>query len=159
VLIGVYDKIITDDVEKVMRIEWARKKRQYQENHDCVTLMNYIAFKLTYFAEHMRHVEDKLPGTWRDDCPGRHVRTLISPNGETDWSRAVWCIYSAVQQKGFDKAWNFDVLAQMEAWLERHASPSALSAEHAFNPDPRADMPAMRGLLAELAGLIGSHSD
>jgi hypothetical protein len=44
-------------------------------------------------------------------------------------------------------------------WLERHAAPSALHAEHAFNPDPSADMRAMRGLLTELAGLMGRVND
>ncbi len=158
VLIDVYDSI---DIEydKPWRVEWPRKKREYQENHDCVKLMNYIAHQLNFFSEHMRDMETKLKGTFTDDCPGSQVRTLISPNGQTDWSRAVWCIYSAVHKKGFDKAWNSDVLAQMESWLEIHTSPSALPASPPFNPDPRADMPAMRELLAELAGLIGSHSD
>jgi hypothetical protein len=161
VLIGVYDKIVTDSVEKLMRTEWARKKQEYRQNHDGVTLMNYIAFKLTYFTEHMRHRQDKLPG-FRDvkvvvtDCPGQHVRTLISPNGETDWSRAVWCIYSAVQQQGFENAWNADVLAQMEAWLAAWttsfpAKPAGAAALPSAGNG--ADMRAMRALLAELAEL------
>jgi hypothetical protein len=125
-----------------------------------MTLMNYIASKLTYFAEHMRDVEDKLGGTWRDDCPGGQVRTLVSPNGQTDWSRAVWCIYKRVHPHGFDNAWNSDVLAQMEAWLTAWtrsfpAKPAGAAGGHsqAFSAEPRADMRAMRELLAELAVL------
>jgi hypothetical protein len=122
VLMGVFDNIVAGSADTYMGAEWARTKERYRQNRDCVALMNYAAFKLTYFAEHMRDRHDKLPGL-RDvqavvtECPGEHVRTLVSPNGETDWSRAVWCIYWTVQQQGFGNAWNADVLAQMEGWL------------------------------------------
>ena len=116
VLIGFYNKIDKEH-DKYIELEWRTKKREYDMNHDCVKLMNYIAFKLTYFSEQMRDMEEKLKGTFRDDCPRRQVRTIISPNGQTDWSRAVWCIYKTVHAHGFDNAWNPDVLAQMEAWL------------------------------------------
>jgi hypothetical protein len=166
VLIGVFDKIVDGSADEYMRTEWARKKGRYRQNHDCVALMNHVAFKLTYFAEHMRDRHDKLPGL-RDvkvvvtECPGQHVRTLISPNGETDWSRAVWCIYSAVQQQGFEHAWNADVLAQMEGWLAAWTSSfpaKPVSGGQGFSAGNGADM---RALLAELAevGEAGEASE
>ena len=54
------------------------------------------------------------------------------------------------------------VLAQMEAWLTAWtrnfpAKPAGAVGGHsqAFSAKPKADMPAMRELLAELAGLMG----
>ena len=121
VLIGVYDKILLSD--PYWRYEWPKKTQEYQENQDCVPLMNYIAANLNYFCEHMCDMQQKLQGTFKDDCPKQYLRTLISPNGQTDWSRTVWCIYSEVKHKGFNKEFNADVLAQMEDWLKSEGHP------------------------------------
>jgi hypothetical protein len=115
VLIGVYDKIHLH--EKYWIYEWNKKKQDYENNKDCVVLMNYVGHNINYFCEHMREMTLKLKGTFTDDCPPQHVRTIMSPNGQTDWSRAVWCIYSVVRQAGFTGTFSADVLTQMEQWL------------------------------------------
>jgi hypothetical protein len=43
----------------------------------------------------------------------------MSPDGKTEWTRAVWCIYSKVGETGFTGAFNVDVLVQMEQWLSQ----------------------------------------
>ena len=48
---------------------------------------------------------------------------IKSPDGKTEWTRAVWCIYSEVQERGFTGLFTVDVLAQMELWLSQHRYP------------------------------------
>jgi hypothetical protein len=106
-LIPFLDENIDFDADIILQNEWRHKKEAYERDQNCVVLMDYIGNQLN----------DIIPG----NCPPEYLHTIISEDEEThvttDWSPAVWCIYSEI---GFMGEFNSNVLAEMEYWLSQN---------------------------------------
>jgi hypothetical protein len=119
ILIVYYDKVVTQLRGESVEFDWRERKQIYTGNRDCVELMNYIAHQINFLCGDLRFKpSDYVENTCPEDC-----RSMIqSPNSETNWSRAVWCIYLDVKTKGFTGTFNKDVLEQMEHWLSQRSA-------------------------------------
>jgi hypothetical protein len=120
ILIVYYDKVVTQLRGQSFEFDWKRNLQKYRGNGDCVQLMNHIAYQINFLCGDLRvkpsnYVENTCP----EDCR----RLIQSPNSETNWSRAVWCIYTEVKKKGFTGTFSKDVLEQMEHWLSQPRYP------------------------------------
>jgi hypothetical protein len=114
-LIVFYGNIVSHLPGKYWAYDLRERIQKYRDNKHCVDLMNWLAHKFDYFSKHMA---SKLEGHFKDTFEGQ--LGMIKSPGQTDWTRAVWCIYSEVQKRGFTGNFTVDVLAQMELWLSQH---------------------------------------
>ncbi len=115
--------------------EWKEEKETYRKEKDCVRLLNYVGEILNFFCENVR--DYRRVSNFTDNCPPEYVRTIISPNGRTDWSRAVWCLYTEVQKLGFTGKFTQDVLEEMEDWLKIEGYTQEELEENLVRKDPR----------------------
>jgi len=119
VLIEFFGKIVPHTQDKYWDFEWTNKLKKHRSNGG-FALMDYMAYNINYFSERMAaNVMQQLNGHFKDTCPPQYLHTIMSPNGQTDWSRAVWCIYSELKKRGFTLPFTTDVIPKMEEWLTR----------------------------------------
>jgi hypothetical protein len=98
------------------RIDWNEKKTVYNGDADCVKLMEYMAYNINCIEE--KNMQDKFPARILVKCPAEYLHKIKSPDGQTDWSRAVYCIYLELEKQKCTPAFDADVLEIMERWLE-----------------------------------------
>ena len=96
--------------------EWVKTLQDYRKNEDDVSLMTYVAKRLNYFAKLDQYASEiPFPPEYRD--------TILSPDGKTDWSYAVWCIYQELKKPRpwmlkFNFVFDADILTKLEVWLK-----------------------------------------
>ena len=126
VLIIFYDKIY---LNPTLQSEWHETLQAYRQSGDCVSLMTYVAHKL-YALSHWFNYNSAVP------CPYRHI--ILSPDGQTDWTSVVWCIFTELQNRKeckmqFNFVFDVDILTKMEVWLK-----SEYFLSHPTTPAPPA---------------------
>ena len=96
--------------------DWMKTLQDYRKNGDDVSLMTYIANNLNFFVKSEQYeLEIPFPSKYRD--------TILSPDGKTDWSYAVWCIYQELKKPRpwmlkFNFVFDADILTKLEVWLK-----------------------------------------
>jgi hypothetical protein len=81
----------------------------YRRTGNCAKLLQQVSLWLNYYGKY------KVPD-FVDNCPREYLGMICSADGQTDWTRAVWLIYSTtplVQNLPFNKY----VLDNMETKL------------------------------------------
>ena len=121
--------------------------------------MTFVSKQLNLWGRH------KKQETIADSCPPEHLKMLMSPDNKTDWTRAVWLIYSELGLQTL-KGWRFSVstLTQMETFLfsnrERYRGKQRENQSGGESPERAGGKYASRttqDLLAEAADKL--HAD
>ena len=106
-LITFYDTIYKPGLER----EWEQQKNAYQQSADSTSLMTYVAQTL--------HQLDK-NSDGAETC--RYENIVLSPDGQTDWTVALWLLCKHLQKRrdwhlNFNFVSDVDILTRMEVWL------------------------------------------
>lgn len=123
-VISFYSKITPHLPGRYWAHDWNMNLNEYRgQGGD--KLLNYMSHNINYISDRMTegHLTG-LNGHFTDTCPPAYLRTIMTPHGQTDCSRAVWCIYSELKERGFDLPFSKDVMIEMEDWLSRSSSSS-----------------------------------
>jgi hypothetical protein len=91
---------------------WIKSLQMYRNNMDSVWLMEVVSSRITQFSVH-----GASNCHFTDTCPPENLHMIKSLYGESDWSRAVWCVYSQLKRRGFALPFTTDVMIHMEGWL------------------------------------------
>ena len=112
VMLQIYETKLPQLPGRMWRHDLDKFKTAYHADADCVKLMRHMAYNINYFAgrDNLNHIFDA--------CPPEYLHTITSPDGQTDWTRAVYCIYLELRKQKCTPRFDTHVLAEMEQWLE-----------------------------------------
>lgn len=88
----------TFTLPEIWKEEWEETLELYRGDADFVGLMTFVAKKLNFAAK--SRDSGVVKHCFPDSCPPEHLGLIMSPDNRTDWTRAVWLIYSEIFPEG-----------------------------------------------------------